>query len=142
MSPIPKLASPQPLFLTAAPSMHDLSTVELIRENIRSIRGHEVMLQADLARVYRVSVSRLLTVAQAFPGEFCFLLDDSEIPSPAEVGGRPRVVVFTEYGALAVAYALETPEALEIGLQVVRAFMRRRDAGINYEPAALSYARA
>ena len=121
--------------------MYDLTAVEQIRENIRLVRGHEVLLQTDLARVYRVSPSRLLTLAQNFPGEFCFFLDDAEIPSPAEFGPRPRIAAFTEYGALAVAYALATPEALESGLQIVRAFMRQREAGGVGESVDLSVSR-
>jgi hypothetical protein len=127
---------------TSRPVMPDLTTVEQIRENIRLVRGHDVILQTDLARLYRLPLSRLLTIAQAFPGEFCFFLDDVEVPAPAEFGARPRIAAFTEYGALAVAYAIDTPEALETGLQIVRAFMRRREAGPLHEYSALTFARA
>ena len=103
------------------------------------IRGHRVMLDADLARVYGVSTKRLNEQVQRnrdrFPEDFMFQLTAEE---KAEVvancdhlkGMRfsphlPRA--FSEHGALMLASVLSSPVAVKASVQVVRAFVRLRE---------------
>lgn len=92
-----------------------------------------VLLNTNLAAIYGVTavcLEEALRRHEPLPGDFWFRLEPSE-QWLSPVGGsdpsraRPRLA-FTEHGALLAAVFLGTPNALEIGVQVVRAFVRRR----------------
>lgn len=110
-----------------------MSTLQLpdcdeLRRHIRFVRGHRVLLQDDLARLYGAPANRVLDHAQTFPGDLCFPLEDPEIAytkDPPEPGPEP-VYGFTEHGAVALAYALDTPNAVAMSLRLMRAFVALR----------------
>jgi hypothetical protein len=107
--------------------MNDLS-LERIRNLIHIVRGHHVVLHTDLARLYRVPTNRLLIHAQRLPGDFCFRLEGSEFLTLGDgpLDERSRPYVFTEHGALVVAYVLNVPEAIAASSWVLRAFVESR----------------
>jgi hypothetical protein len=112
---------------------------ERIERSILLIRGHKVILDADLAALYGVETRRLNEQvrrnADRFPDDFMFQLTAQEFEnlmsqfatSSGRWGGRRKLpVVFTEHGALMAASVLNSPKAVEMSILVVRAFVRLR----------------
>jgi len=113
----------------------------LIRRPVESrilfIRGRKVLLDSDLADLYRVTVKRLNQQikrnADRFPEDFMFRLTSAEnivlrsqiATSNGTRGGRRYLpFVFTEHGAIMAAAVLNSPRAVEMSIFVVRAFVR------------------
>jgi hypothetical protein len=113
---------------TTTTSPDSLSTDQLL-ERFRLFRGHAVLLDLDLARLYGVSRSRLRTLAEGLPGEYCFTLELGEAAigiDDLEEFETLLPVAFTEYGAVAAAFALRTPRAMSAATCVIRAFAASR----------------
>lgn len=124
----------------AAPA--DLPTTpEDIASRIRMLRGQRVLLDADLARLYGVPTKRLNEQvrrnARRFPEDFVFQLTREEadgIPrSRSQIATLKRGLnikhlpyAFTEHGAIQAANVLNSDAAIEMGVHVVRAFVRLR----------------
>lgn len=116
---------------------------------IREIRGEKVIIDSDLARIYGVSTSRLNEQVkrnlERFPEDFAFRLTAEEFrnlksqnaTSRSRHGGRRKVpLVFTEHGAIMAANVLNSNEAVQMSVFVVRAFVKlRRTAMLNKELA-------
>lgn len=113
--------------------------VERIEQLIFLIRRQKVMLDADLARIYGVTTTRLNQQVRRnldrFPEDFMFQLTQDEFKnlmlqiatSSSSYGGRRKLPhVFTEHGAIMLASVLNSPVAVRASLQVVRAFVRLR----------------
>lgn len=114
---------------------------ERITSAIRVVRGHKVIVDADLAALYGVETRRLNEQVRRnidrFPDDFMFQLSAEEtaalmsqfaISKPRGRGGRRKpALVFTEHGALMAATILNSPRAVEVSLYVVRAFVRLRE---------------
>ena len=105
------------------------------------LRGHKVILDADLARLYGVQARRLNEQVRRnparFPPEFMFQLTDHElarlmsqnaISKPGRGGTRKAPLAFTEHGAIMAATVLNSPRAIEVSVYVVRAFVQMREA--------------
>ena len=111
---------------------------EQVEKIILILRGHRVMLDTDLARIYGVTTKRLNEQVRRnsdrFPDDFMFQLDEVEdaslklkfATSNAYGGRRTRPYVFTEHGALMLASILSSSIAVAASLQVVRAFISLR----------------
>lgn len=111
-----------------------------IAQRIHLIRGHRVILDADLAAFYGETTKRfnqqVTRNAARFPNDFMFQLDDEEFASlrlqfaTLKTGrGQHRKYlprVFTEHGAIMAATLLNSPRATEISVHVVRAFVELR----------------
>jgi hypothetical protein len=115
-----------------------IAPVGAIAEAILVLRGQKVILDADLARLYGVSTTRLNEQvrrnADRFPSDFMFKLTAEEFRNlmshfaTSSWGGRRKPPhAFTEHGALMAATVLNTPRAVEVGVYVVRAFIRLRE---------------
>ena len=104
---------------------------------IFTVRGQQVMLDMDLAKVYEVSTSHLNQSVTRneyrFPSAFSFQLEQNEwdilrsqiVISNIGRGGRrypPRV--FTEHGAVMLASVLNSERAIQASIAVVNAFVR------------------
>ncbi len=111
-----------------------------IENRILLVRGHKVLLDADLAALYGVSTKRfneqVRRNAERFPADFMLRLTRKEWDSlrsqlaTLETGrGRHRKylpLAFTEHGAIMAATILNSPRATEVSVFVVRAFLRLR----------------
>lgn len=110
-----------------------------IESRILFIRGHKVMIDADLAQLYGVPTKRLNEQVkrnlQRFPPDFMFSLTP---PEKAEVVAhcdhlaklkfsKTLPFAFTEHGAIQAANVLASPQAIDMGVYVVRAFVRLRE---------------
>jgi ORF6N domain-containing protein len=104
------------------------------------VRGHKVLLDNDLAELYGVSVKRLNQQvkrnAERFPADFMFRLTSGEsknlrlqfaTSSQGHGGRRYSPFAFTEHGAIMAASVLNSPQAIEMSVFVVRAFVRLRE---------------
>jgi hypothetical protein len=112
-----------------------------ISRDILVLRGHRVLLDAHLAALYGVTTKRLNEQvkrnAERFPGDFMFrltrseveALDRSQIATGSQKHRDPRFppFAFTEHGAIQAANVLNSPKAIEMGIYVVRAFLRLRE---------------
>jgi hypothetical protein len=107
---------------------------------IRTIRGHRVILDADLARIYGVPTFRFNEAVKRnrrrFPEDFLFQLATEEhtaltsqiaIAKPGRGGRRTRPYAFTEHGALQAANILNSAKAEAMSVYVIRAFVRMRE---------------
>lgn len=115
--------------------------VEHIASGILVIRGERVMLDADLAALYGVPTKRLNEQVkrnlERFPKDFMFQLTAEEAASLRSQiatlkAGRGqhrkyRPYAFTEHGAIMAATVLNSPQAVEMSVFVVRAFVRLRE---------------
>jgi hypothetical protein len=118
---------------------------------IHSVRGEKVILDVDLARIYGVTTKRLNEQvkrnARRFPADFAFRLSKAELEQlvgqrarSEQSGNRSQIATgpqkhrdprflpyaFTEHGALMAANVLNSPQAVEMSVVVVRAFVRMR----------------
>jgi len=105
---------------------------------ILTIRGHNVLLDADLAGLYGVG-TRVLNQAvtrnlERFPADFMFQLTTREaailrsqsVISRRHGGHRGRPYVFTEQGVAMLSGVLRSPRAVAVNVQVMRAFVQMR----------------
>jgi hypothetical protein len=121
---------------------------ERIEQAILLIRGHRVLLDADLALLYGVSVGRLNEAVKRnlhrFPGDFMFQLSESEFHnlraqdgnlnlksqfaiSSSDWGGRRHPpYAFTEQGVAMLSSVLRSKRAVEVNIEIMRTFVRLR----------------
>ena len=112
-----------------------------VDSKILALRGHRVILDADLAELYGVQVRHLNQQvkrnAKRFPPAFRFQLSQQEfqilrsqnvISSEGHGGTRYRPYAFTEHGAIMAATVLNSERAIEMSVFVVLAFVRMRRA--------------
>jgi hypothetical protein len=122
--------------------MNELLTQEEIKiENmIYEIRGKQVMLDSDLAKLYQVETKRINEAVKnnpnKFPERFSFKLTDTEVnkflvenfDQKIEMrGGRyknPRV--FTEQGIAMLATILKSHVAIQVSINIMDAFVAMR----------------
>jgi hypothetical protein len=116
-----------------------LIPVERIEKAIYLIRGQKVMLDADLAVLYKVTTAALNQAVsrnrERFPGDFMFQLKSDEVAelnrSQIVIGSqryrdpRFRPYAFTEQGVAMLSRVLRGPAALA-NVAIMRAFVRLR----------------
>ena len=105
---------------------------------ILAIRGHRILLDADLAPLYGVSVKALNQAVRRnklrFPDDFMFQLtaDEaknlrSQIVTSSSWGGRRYLpLAFTEQGVAMLSSVLRTEQAALVNVEIMRAFVRLR----------------
>lgn len=117
-----------------------VAPVEGLEGLIHPVRGHRVMLDSDLARIYGTTTARLNQALkrnpERFPSDFACQLTREEfavlmsqiVTSKPRRGGRQKLPwVFTEHGALMLASVLNSPVAVAASVRVVRAFVAMRE---------------
>ena len=115
-----------------------LVPLERVERAILLLRGHRVMLDADLAALYEVPVKRLNEqVARnrtRFPEDFMFQLSADEAASlrsqfatsKSRGGRRTAPYAFTEQGVAMLSSVLRSPRAVQVNIEIMRAFVRLR----------------
>lgn len=106
-----------------------------IEKRIYTVRGLQVMLDRDLAALYEVKPIRLREQVKRnlvrFPDDFMFQLTEVEIdhmvsqnaiPSRQHLGGASPYV-FTEQGVSMLSAVLKSDRAVQVSIQIVRAFV-------------------
>lgn len=121
--------------------------LHLIQSLIQEIRGCKVMLDSDLAVLYETETKRLKEAVRRninrFPPDFMFELNESEFETlrtqnaTSNRGGtRYMPFAFTEQGVAMLASVLNSPKAIEVNIQIVRAFVFLRQYAIANEELA------
>jgi hypothetical protein len=112
---------------------------ENIEQLIFLIRGQRVMLSADLAELYRVEPRALVQAVkrnkERFPGDFIFQLTDEEFQNLksqiviSSWGGSRRAApyAFTEQGVAMLSSVLRSKRAVQVNIEIMRAFVRIRE---------------
>jgi hypothetical protein len=115
-----------------------LVPVELIEHAILAIRGQKVLFDRDLAQLYQVSTKVLNQAVKRncsrFPDDFMFQLTREEaaelvtncdrFKSLKHSSGLPYA--FTEQGVAMLSGVLKSERAVEVNIQIMRAFVRLR----------------
>ena len=117
---------------------------ELVREGqieraVLRLRGCNVMLDEDLAVLYRVEVKALNQAVkrnrERFPADFMFRLNRQEgrslrsqfVTAKSTRGGRRSLpYAFTEQGVAMLSSVLRSGRAVHVNIQIMRAFVRLR----------------
>ena len=111
---------------------------EEIKNLIYTIRGKQVMLDSDVARLYHYETRRINETvkrnSERFPIEFCFQLTSKEYETLKSQfatsnirGGKQKLpYVFTEKGILMLSGLLKNEVAIEVSIKIVEAFVEMR----------------
>ena len=111
---------------------------------IRTIRGAHVLLDADLAALYGVTVKALNQAVRRnrsrFPADFVFQLDEgesaalrSQIVTSKRGGRRYRPFAFSEQGVAMLSSVLRSRRAISVNVEIMRAFVRLRRMALSHE---------
>jgi len=121
--------------------MHEdmgLVPAERIEQSILLIRGHKVILDADLATLYGVETKQLIKAVKRnlprFPDDFMFQLSEKEFENlrfhfgtSSQWGGRRYPpYAFTEQGVAMLSSVLHSRRAIQVNIEIMRAFVRLR----------------
>jgi hypothetical protein len=130
-------------------SGHSLVSAERIERRIVVIRGHNVMLDADLAKLYgvetRVLVQAVKRNIDRFPEDFMFQLSEEQltllrsqsvISNPGRGGRRYLPYAFTEQGVAMLSSVLRSKQAILVNIEIMRAFVRLRAMALSYKELA------
>lgn len=127
-----------PFYVERKNDMNDILKEEKIENMIYEVRGKQVMLDSDLARLYECSngtkdinkaVKRNLN---KFPDDFYFQLTDEETQKlwfqigTANNMSRINPHVFTEEGVAMLSSVLKTNIACEMSVKIIRVFVYMR----------------
>ena len=120
-------------------TMKQTLVVPSVEQSILLIRGHRVMLDADLARLYGVSTKALNQAVKRnggrFPMDFMFRLTETERREVVTICDHLHHLkfsatlpyAFTEHGAIMLASVLSSQRSVEVSVFVVRAFVKLRE---------------
>ncbi len=120
----------------------------MIEQKILLIRGQKVMLDSDLAALYGVTTKRLNEQVRRnlrrFPADFMYQLSNEELESlrshfatSSSWGGRrTRPYVFTEQGIAMLSSVLNSQRAIDVNIQIMRAFVKLREMMASHKDLA------
>lgn len=117
---------------------------EIIERKIYIIRGKKVMLDRDLAELYGVATGRLNEQVKRnkrrFPSDFMYQLTKDEVVNLMSQnaisswgGVRKLPYVFTEQGVAMLSSVLNSNRAIEVNIQIMRAFVRIRELIVSHK---------
>lgn len=110
-----------------------------IENRIFVFRNQKVMLDKDLAELYKVETKRLNEAVKRnikrFPPEFMFQLNESEKQELVTNCDRLKTLIhstscpyaFTEHGVVMLASVLKSDRAAAVNVEIVRAFIKLRE---------------
>jgi len=101
------------------------------------------MLDSDLAELYETETKRLKEAVRRnidrFPSDFMFEMNviefeslRTQFASSNRGGTRYLPFVFTEQGVAMLASVLNSPKAIEVNIQIVRAFVLMRQYALTH----------
>ena len=119
-----------------------------IERSILFLRSQKVILDADLAALYGVKTKALVQAVKRnidrFPADFMFQLNYQEleilrsqfVTSSGWGGRRFLPYAFTEQGVAMLSSVLRSPRAVQVNIEIVRAFVRLRSLLASHEELA------
>lgn len=123
-----------------------------ILNKIYFLRGQKVMLDEDLAEMYKVETRRLNEQvkrnAGRFPKDFMFKLTVKEYENlmsqnaTSSWGGRRNPPnAFTEQGVAMLSSILNSDTAIEVNIRIIRVFTRMREFSLTHKDILLQLAK-
>ncbi len=116
-----------------------------LQDKIYTIRGQQVMLDRDLAKLYQVetkvlnqSVKRNI---QRLPSDFMFQLSKEEFENwksqivtsnSDKMGLRKMPYVFTQNGIAMLSSILKSKISIEVNIEIMRTFTKLREFAVSY----------
>ena len=107
-----------------------------IEDLIYEVRGVQVMLDSDLAKLYETETKRINEAVyrnkEKFPERFCFRISEEEYNdlksqiATSKGGARKGHTVFTEQGVAMLATVLKTSVATKVSISIMDAFVALR----------------
>ena len=131
--------------------------IETIKNHIYEVRGMRVMIDRDLADLYDVTTGRLNEAVKRnidrFPSDFMFVMTEKEvedwksqivISNSIKMGLRKMPIAFTELGIAMLSSVLRSETAIQVNINIMRAFVAIRHAigawqGVNLKVEQLSH---
>jgi hypothetical protein len=136
-------------------SKSSLLPLETITHRILLLREQKVLLDADLATLYGVETKVLLQAVkrnlERFPEDFMFQLSNHEfnvlrsqsVTSSSEAletlrwgGRRTAPYAFTEQGVAMLSSILSSPQAVQVNIAIMRAFVKLRELAMTHHDLA------
>lgn len=116
----------------------ELIPLNRIENKIYIINDQKVMLDSDLADIFRVETKVLNQAVKRnlsrFPKDFMFQLSNkefdnlkSQIVTSSWGGRRTAPYVFTEHGTVMLASVLKSQTAIEASIEIVKAFVKLKE---------------
>lgn len=113
--------------------------LQIIQNKIYEIRGQQVMLDFDLAMLYQIETKRLKEQvkrnSERFPEDFMFILSEKEWNElVANCDQLPKTIkhtyiipsAFTQEGIAMLSSVLRSPIAIQVNINIMRAFVKIR----------------
>jgi len=121
--------------------------LKTIQSSIYEIRGQKVMLDFDLAELYKTETKRLKEAVRRnrdrFPSDFIFELSRDEYNSlrtqiaSLETGkgrfSKYPPFAFTEQGVAMLSGILNSPKAIQVNIAIMRAFVFMRQYALSHK---------
>jgi len=131
--------------------MKDFIATERIEKCILLLRGQKVILDKDLAALYGVSTKNLNKAVSRnldrFPADFMFQMDLQEVINlkfqfgTSSWGGTRKLPrAFTEQGVAMLSSVLNSKRAVQVNIEIMRAFVKLRELLASHKDLALKLA--
>ena len=128
--------------------MNSVEPSAQIEQRIVALRGHKVLLSTDLAELYGVEPRALVQAVkrnmERFPKDFMFQLTNAEFRNLkshiviSSWGGLRRATpyAFTEQGVAMLSSILKSHRAVQVNIEIMRAFVRLRELVASHKDLA------
>ena len=123
--------------MSRKPIKKEIVPIEKITGKIFMIRGEKVMLDRDLAELYKVETRALNQAVsrniERFPSDFMFTLSRDEIIGisqiviSSKIKFSKNVRAFTEQGVAMLSSVLRSKRAIQVNIQIMRTFTQLRN---------------
>jgi hypothetical protein len=132
----------------AKKELQALVAEQKILNRIYVVRGQKIMLDEDLAEMYKVETRRLNEQVKRnvnrFPKDFMFTLTAKEYETlksqnaTSSWGGRRKLPnAFTEQGVAMLSSVLNSDVAIEVNIRIIRVFTRLREYALTHKEILL-----
>ncbi len=135
---------------TVTQKLESLVPAEIIQNKIYLIRGVKIMFDKELAELYGVSTKRLKEQVRRnlkrFPSDFMFELtweEASRFISRSQIATLKKgknikylPFAFTEQGVAMLSSILNSDQAIEVNIQIMRVFTKLREMMISHKDLA------
>ena len=122
-----------------------------ILNRIYVVRGQKIMLDGDLAEMYKVETRRLNEQVKRnvnrFPKDFMFTLTEKEYENlksqnaTSSWGGRRKLPnAFTEQGVAMLSSVLNSDTAIEVNIRIIRVFTKMKEYALTHKEILLQLA--
>ena len=127
---------------------NELAKIDTLKKRIYTIRNKRVMLDRDLAELYGVETKRLNEAVKRnikrFSDDFMFKLNEDELKELVANCDHLQNLkysyqmpyAFTEHGVAMLSSILKSDRAIEINIQIMRAFIALRQLAVENQELA------